>query len=43
MDKDPNKETDQRGSEDRRQENDPNYGGPERRVSDRRKEKRKPV
>lgn len=43
MDKDPNKQADQRGGPDRRQDDDPDYGGPERRVKDRRKEERKPT
>jgi hypothetical protein len=43
MDKDSNKPADQRGGEDRRHEDDPDFGGPERREKDRRKEERKPV
>lgn len=43
MDKDPTKPADQRGGSDRRQDNDPDYSGPERREGDRRKEPRKPT
>lgn len=39
MDKDPNKPADQRGGKDRRQDDDPDYGGPERREKDRRRAK----
>jgi hypothetical protein len=39
MEKNPNKQADQRSDADRRQDNDPDYGGPERRVKDRRKDK----
>jgi len=39
MDKNPDKPADQRGGEDRRHEDDPDYPGPERRVKDRRKDK----
>ena len=42
MDKDANKQDDQRGGSDRRQESDPDYAGPERRVKDRRADKPKP-
>ena len=42
MDKDPNKQADQRAGKDRRQDGDPAYPGPERRVKDRRKDKPKP-
>jgi hypothetical protein len=41
MDKDPNKQSDQRDGGDRRQDDDPDYDGPERREKDRRKEERK--
>ncbi|HEX4694786.1 hypothetical protein [Sphingomonas sp.] len=37
MDKDANKSADKREGSDRRQEDDPNFPGPERRVGDRRK------
>ncbi|MEO5494414.1 MAG: hypothetical protein ABIR08_10355 [Sphingomonas sp.] len=43
MDQDPNKQVDERDGADRRQEDDPEYPGPERRVKDRRKEPRKPA
>ena len=43
MDQDPDKQAEHRDSTDRRQESDPDYGGPERRVKDRRKEPRKPA
>ncbi|MDB5679241.1 MAG: hypothetical protein JWM94_2243 [Sphingomonas bacterium] len=39
MDKDANKPADQRGGADRRQDGDPDYVGPERRMKDRRKDK----
>ncbi|WP_275669360.1 hypothetical protein [Sphingomonas panacisoli] len=39
MDKNPNEQADQRSEKDRRQDSDPDYGGPERRVKDRRKDK----
>lgn len=43
MDEDSNKQSDQRSDKDRRQGNDADYAGPERRVKDRRKEPRRPI
>ena len=41
MDRDAKKQGEQRGGEDRRQDSDPDYSGPERRVKDRRADKPK--
>jgi len=42
MAKDPKEQSDQRGGKDRRQDDDPAYAGPERRVKDRRGNKPTP-
>ena len=42
MDEDANKPADQRAGGDRRRETNPDYGGPERRIKDRRADKPKP-